>query len=71
MKTLVVYFSQTGKTKAAAERIAQLSGADLVEIKTYRSYQMSYRKNSIYIIKRNSAERTARTGYGDSGYFSI
>ena len=31
MKTLVIYFSQTGKTKEAAERIAQLSGADLVE----------------------------------------
>ena len=28
MKTLVIYFSQTGKTKEAAERIAQLSGAD-------------------------------------------
>ena len=35
MKTLVIYFSQTGKTKEAAERIAQLSGADLVEIKTH------------------------------------
>ena len=37
MKTLVVYFSQTGKTKAVSERIAQLSGADLVEIKTCKS----------------------------------
>lgn len=51
MKTLVVYFSQTGKTKAAAERIAQLSGADLVEIKTYRSYQMSYRKTVFTSLK--------------------
>ena len=42
MKTLVIYFSQTGKTKEATERIAQLSGADLVEIKTHKSYQMSY-----------------------------
>ena len=34
MKTLVIYFSQTGKTKEeAAERIAQLSGADLVELR--------------------------------------
>ena len=44
MKTLVVYFSQTGKTKEVAERIAKLSGADLIQIKTYKSYQMSYRK---------------------------
>ena len=29
METLVIYFSQKGKTKEAAGRIAQLSGADL------------------------------------------
>ena len=51
MKTLVVYFSQTGKTKAAAERIAQFSDADLVEIKTHRSYQMSYRKTVFTSLK--------------------
>ena len=34
METLVIYFSQKGKTKEAARRIAQLSGADLAEIKT-------------------------------------
>ena len=34
METLVIYFSQKGKTKEAAGRIAQLSGADLAEIKT-------------------------------------
>lgn len=31
-KTLVVYFSATGSTKAAAERIAELAGADIYEI---------------------------------------
>lgn len=51
MKTLVVYFSQTGKTKAAAERIAQLSDADLIGIKTYKSYQMSYRKTVFTSLK--------------------
>lgn len=51
MKTLVVYFSQTGKTKAVAERIAQLSSADLIEIKTHRSYQMSYRKTVFTSLK--------------------
>ena len=53
METLVIYFSQKGKTKEAARRIAQLSGADLAEIKTHKSYRMSYRKNGIYLIKRN------------------
>ena len=51
MKTLVVYFSQTGKTRAAAERIAQLSGGDLVEIRTRKSYQMSYKKTVLTSLK--------------------
>ena len=40
METLVIYFSQKGKTKEAARRIAQLSGADLAEIKTHKSYRI-------------------------------
>ena len=51
MKTLVIYFSQKGKTKEAAGRIAQLSGADLAEIKTYKSYRMSYRKTVFTALK--------------------
>ena len=41
MKTLVIYFSQKGKTKEAAGRIAQLSGADLAAewIPTLKSYE--------------------------------
>lgn len=45
MKTLVVYFSQTGKTGALAKRLAGIADADLLEIKTKKSYEkMSYRK---------------------------
>ena len=51
MKTLVIYFSQKGKTKEAAGRIAQLSGADLAEIKTHKSYRMSYRKTVFTALK--------------------
>ena len=51
MKTLVIYFSQKGKTKEAARRIAQLSGADLAEIKTHKSYRMSYRKTVFTSLK--------------------
>ena len=51
MKKLVIYFSQKGKTKEAAGRIAQLSGADLAEIKTYKSYRMSYRKTVFTALK--------------------
>ena len=51
METLVIYFSQKGKTKEAAVRIAQLSGADLAEIKTHKSYRMSYRKTVFTALK--------------------
>lgn len=33
MGTLVIYFSQTGTTKAAAEKIAEIKKADLIEIR--------------------------------------
>ena len=51
MSTLVIYFSQTGTTKAVAERIAGIKGADLVEIKSERSYEMSYWKTVVTSIK--------------------
>ena len=44
MKTLVVYFSQTGKTQELAEKLAEISGGDLLKIHTKKSYEMSYRK---------------------------
>ena len=37
-KTLVVYFSATGTTKGVAERIADVTGADLYEIKAVQEY---------------------------------
>ena len=33
MKTLVIYYSYTGKTRAVAERIANESAADIIELK--------------------------------------
>ena len=48
METLVIYFSQKGKTKEAAVRIAQLSGADLAEIKTHKSYPPSLNTQDNY-----------------------
>lgn len=44
MSTLVIYFSQTGTTRAAAEKIAGVKKADLVEIKPERPYEMPYLK---------------------------
>lgn len=41
-KSLVVYFSRTGTTKAVAEEIQSLTGSDLVELKTVVPYPSSY-----------------------------
>ncbi len=51
MKTLVIYFSQTGTTKAAAERIAGIKKADLAEIRPEKSYEMSYWKTVFTSLK--------------------
>lgn len=51
MRTLIVYFSQTGKTEAAAEKISEFAKADLFEIVTVKSYEMSYKKTVITSIK--------------------
>lgn len=41
-KSLVVYFSRTGNTKAVAEEIQSLTGSDLVELTTVVPYPSSY-----------------------------
>ncbi|MGZ3421815.1 MAG: flavodoxin family protein [Polyangiales bacterium] len=48
-KTLVVYFSRTGKTRQAAQEVARALGADLEEIKepTSRRGLMGYLRSSI------------------------
>lgn len=47
--TLVVYFSCTGNTKAVAEKLAELSGADIYEIvpsEPYTSDDLNYNNNN-------------------------
>ena len=41
-KTLVVYFSRTGNTKAVAQQIAELTSGDLFEIQTVAAYPAEY-----------------------------
>ncbi|MCC8082469.1 MAG: flavodoxin [Lachnospiraceae bacterium] len=38
MKTLIAYFSLSGNTRSAAERMQALTGGDLFEIKTKKNY---------------------------------
>lgn len=51
MSTLVIYFSQTGTTRAAAEKIAEIKKADLIEIRPERPYEMSYLKTVLTSMK--------------------
>ena len=42
-KILIAYFSRTGNTRDAANRIHQSVGGDIVEVKTVHSYPEDYR----------------------------
>ncbi len=60
MKKLVAYFSASGVTKAAAERLAKSIGADLFEIKPvvpYTRADLDWRdKNSRSSVEMNNAD---------------
>lgn len=51
MSTLVIYFSQTGTTKAVAEKIAEIKKADLIVIRPKNPYEMSYWKTVFTSLK--------------------
>ena len=38
MKTAVVYYSMSGNTKSVAEKIAELTGAELIELRPVKEY---------------------------------
>ena len=71
MKTLVVYFSATGTTKAAAQRLAKEYNADLYEITPevpYTSADLDWRdKNSRSTIEmKDKSSRPAIKGHCDN-----
>ena len=71
MKTLVVYFSATGTTKAAAQRLAKEFNADLDEITPevpYTTADLDWRdKNSRSTIEmKNKSSRPAIKGHCDN-----
>ncbi len=43
-KVLVVYYSYSGNTKAIAEKIRQITNADIFEIKTVKPYPSNYQE---------------------------
>lgn len=57
MKSLIVYYTWSGKTKGMAEIIARLTGADLLEIKPETPYTTDYNK----VVEQ--AKKEIREGY--------
>ena len=55
MRTLVAYFSKTGKTKQVAERIAEQTGGTLFQIKTEQEYDGSFFQTLGVARKENSS----------------
>ncbi|MGN0502958.1 MAG: flavodoxin [Ruminococcus sp.] len=65
-KSLVAYFSCTGNTKAVAERIAELTGADLYEIvpaEPYTDEDLNYNNNDCR-ANREMNDSSARPAIG-------
>ena len=69
MKTLVAYFSATGRTRKISERIAEKSGADIYEIKPAVKYTKAdlnwMDKNSRTTIEMNNKDRRPDIVTGD------
>lgn len=55
MKTLVVYYSQSGNTEGIARKVAEATGADIERIETVKPYAGDYRK--IVADARDEVER--------------
>ena len=78
VKTLVVYFSATGNTKAVAEKIAELTGADIYEIvpaEPYTADDLNYNVSDCR-ANREMNDASARPAIGSgsidvSGYDTV
>ena len=68
MKTLIVYFSVSGKTKKAAERLAEITGGELYGICTKVVYPDSFVKK-VVIARREFTDRKYPKLVGDAEDF--
>ena len=75
MKTLVTYFSASGVTKAVAERIARLAGADIMEIEPAQRYtdadldwRDSLSRSSVEMKDKNSRPALAQAKLNAADY---
>lgn len=63
-KSLVAYFSHSGNTRTAAEKIAGLTNSDLFEIKPIKRYPNNY--NETVAIAKKEVNGNARPKISDS-----
>lgn len=77
-KSAVIYFSATGTTRQAAQKIANITGSDLIEIKPeqpYTSADLNWRDNNSRTTKECNALETIRPAMKEkidiSGYDTI
>ncbi len=57
-KVLVVYFSQTGTTRAAAKKVQKAAGADMIRLTTQKAYTKNY--DELVDIAEKELEENAR-----------
>ena len=67
-RTLVAYYSYSGNTKAIAEKISELTGGDLFEIKTVKEYPRNY--NDIVNLVKTEKEENSIPELADNGNIS-
>ena len=64
-KILIAYFSHSGNTKAVAEKIQDITGGDLFEIKPEKPYPQAY--NTVVEIGRKEKENNVFPELADNG----
>lgn len=64
-KILVAYYSHSGNTKAAAEKIHAFTGGDLFEIKPVKAYPNDY--NAVVELAKTEKQQDIRPALVDNG----
>jgi len=68
VKTLIAYYSHSGNTKSAAEKIQAVTGGDLFEIKPAHAYPNDY--NTLVNLAKDEKQKDTRVELVDNGNVS-
>ena len=64
-KVLIAYYSHSGNTKAAAEKIQSVTGGDLFEIKPSKEYPKDY--NTLVNLAQTEKQKDVKPELTDNG----